>query len=700
MGEHSVSHKAEGSHLEEANERRSDLFFAGTAEMVTNTGPVNEPRPRPRPQELPSLALHNNVPPQQQQHHLSTNGSFGKAPAANLTQYPQTGLPVLNNMAQSGAYSTTLGLATAPKQNKTQAAATQRPKPGARPKFLTDQLDYPYVMPPGPQINFTMADILVIVPGWAKNKSIISRFINNGLTAAVHIAIQQEHRNIDESEDVRRLRELTTDQYRRTMRQDDPAWTRARHRVPNTWNWKFLAVNNFIPDQARDVKFTAPEPIAFAAMTRHIKILPQGADAGDLTRALDFAMKSVKSDIIGEAGEWMFPDDIHAILKHIGYTTITDDHTDRAIFARYQRSVIIAASLDRSKRGYEQTSDQLKASAPKRQHIAAPMAPEHQFLGPRSAEPLKFPSWQASHINATMVPRIQPQVTLAPKTTETSDLAPNLGYGGSQHSQFWPGELPNSNTLPPLQPEATQTGFSTYPAYHSHTLPKAAMQGSPPKPLEHQLTRAGTFMQGPSVTLVPYSNSEDLLAPSEEPSIVRDSTSDDASAPSEERTITPPSLQLLQDAHSPNMVFAQPTEDGFPALPKLLFLDFDTALASLTPQLIDLTGDDVPAMTPEEVDAMMAAHQQYTSTDFMMPSPEGGLFPDTNMDAYQATTYDQRTKYPASKLLRECEEADDLEDVSDLAHAARWCRDPANLSGYYVVGEMDFVMSLQGINVG
>jgi hypothetical protein len=244
-------------------------------------------------------------------------------------------------------------------------------RPPPRAGFFYKMGQYDYIMPDGPALNFTIADILVILPHWYKNLQICQRFQNNGLNSSVHMAILQEHRDIAlEGTEISRAKDAISDQYRKTMRMVEPKWRKTTHKAPGNWDPNALAVNQFVPHSAREEDHIALASISFSSMIHGISKLPQGSDAGDLTRALSFALLYQKPGRNGEAEEYLFPDDLHDILEHVGYTIITDSHTDRAIIGRNEKFINETMNLQRKRRNELQSAGYLAAPLPKRRHVA------------------------------------------------------------------------------------------------------------------------------------------------------------------------------------------------------------------------------------------------------------------------------------------------------------------------------------------
>lgn len=270
--------------------------------------------------------------------------------------------------------------------------ATTQPGTGftvMRAAYLQSLPEHAYVMPPGPALNFTLPDIFVLLPLWFKNTQIVVRALNNGVNSSVHFEILRQHRVLDIPEsELARLKDAISDNYRRTMRRFNIKWTKVSHKAPENWNPNDLSVNYFVPDTPATgssqpqppVAFN--QPIPFKDLMGDVEKLPQGPDAGDLTRAVDFAMNNQKRIENGEVSEWMFPTDIHSILNHIGYTNITGDHLDGSVVARYLKTSKQSAYYDRKRRRDLEAAG-LPAPAPKRRHVAkaktsGPVAPQHE----------------------------------------------------------------------------------------------------------------------------------------------------------------------------------------------------------------------------------------------------------------------------------------------------------------------------------
>ncbi|KAI4699088.1 hypothetical protein J4E81_004979 [Alternaria sp. BMP 2799] len=231
--------------------------------------------------------------------------------------------------------------------------APARGKP--RAQFLVDIPAHEYKLRCDRPINATLVDLIVILPQWFRNPAVAWRMLCNGITAAVHFAILDKHRHLGltSSEEAERARDHISDTYRKTMRRIEPTWTKAKHHVPGNWDKSVMCINNFLPEAAKKADYIPPPSIPFKNLAIGLKSLPQDDDVGDLTRALDFALRYQKLDGHGQMTDFMFPDDIQLILRCIGPTETSRNRYDEAVISRYSEVVRVAES-ERRKQLHEQ----------------------------------------------------------------------------------------------------------------------------------------------------------------------------------------------------------------------------------------------------------------------------------------------------------------------------------------------------------
>ena len=152
----------------------------------------------------------------------------------------------------------------------------------------------------------------------------------------------------------------------------DPKWTKQTHRAPVGWNLEAMSIHDFTPECLESGgPYVAPPSIPFKDLAIGLKKLPKGKDAGDLTRALDYAMRNQKLDSNGHPAEFVFPDDIQLILNAIGRTPVTAGNTDVAIITRHHHALREFEAVRRKKLSEERKQ---MADARRQQELAVQAA--------------------------------------------------------------------------------------------------------------------------------------------------------------------------------------------------------------------------------------------------------------------------------------------------------------------------------------
>ncbi|KAJ4350861.1 hypothetical protein N0V95_004360 [Ascochyta clinopodiicola] len=318
---------------------------------------------------------------------------------------------------------------------RTLSGAPAQEHPNAYTIFLRDLPAHCYILPSVP-LNFTLVELIVLLPNWFKNKAVAARFMNNNLTAAVHFMILEEHRHLqfDTEKDREKARKTIADEYRRTMRKMFPSWTKAGHTIPPGWVPNSLVMDGFVPDDVQMHGYRRPSSIPFRDLAMGVKKVPEGNDAGDLTCALQFALQRPEV--------YMFPEDLPVILDYIGLSKITTAHTDMVIVRRYdemKRKDDHAKKYSSRHHGPRPTPDELIARlSPRepfeREELHAMMQALRQDGHPAPANPLEayeqpFQSPQ-SEINVARMPSQQVQIAL-PQHQESivhAQAQPNLAH--------------------------------------------------------------------------------------------------------------------------------------------------------------------------------------------------------------------------------------------------------------------------------
>lgn len=193
-----------------------------------------------------------------------------------------------------------------------------------------------------PDGNLTAAEIIAYLPHWLKSVDVINRFVTNGARPIIIAAMVNEfrHQPRGESFQPNSVGIMMSYAMRRAGYAD---WTFGTHEL---WAHESeLAEHNLSVKDFRTPRVThpkhihkasrkktkynvEPEPVEFKDLALHVKKHPQGADALDLTRCVQYALSHQDED-------WLFPDDFQHLLAHLGPAAITHSHQDRQVFARH-----------------------------------------------------------------------------------------------------------------------------------------------------------------------------------------------------------------------------------------------------------------------------------------------------------------------------------------------------------------------------
>jgi hypothetical protein len=238
-----------------------------------------------------------------------------------------------------------------------------QPNPMTNKNFLANLPAHCYTLPDVP-LNFTIVEILVLLPNWFRNKALCARFLNNHLTGSIHFMILEEHRELQfgSEHERERARKWLTDEYRKAMRKDNKDWTKATHVKPAGWQPTAMGVDGFTPDDVEVPGYRRVPSIFFRDLAIGVKKMPEGPAAGDLTRALLFAIESKQ--------DYLFPEDLPTILDYIGRTQITTAHTDRLIVHTYSELKLQEETRNRALRQQYNQANQAAQAQPTLQQMA------------------------------------------------------------------------------------------------------------------------------------------------------------------------------------------------------------------------------------------------------------------------------------------------------------------------------------------
>jgi hypothetical protein len=352
------------------------------------------------------------------------------------------------------------------------------PHPNAAKIFLRNLPGHCYTLPNVP-LNFTLVEIIVLLPNWFKNKNIALRFMSNYLTANVHFAIFEKHRECHFKDNYERekAKKAITDEYRKAMRShpQNRGWTKAKHTEPLGWDPKLIGMDGFVPDDARLPQYHRLPSLPLRDLMIGVKKLPESTDAGDLTRCVQFALT--------RPDNFMFPEDLPRILDHVGRTEVMTAHTDRAIVRAYTNHMRKGAAAKRPERDWDE-AERVTREAREKTRAGIPQP---------QANPSKLQT-QVRHMVANKVPQHStppPPAMMTPPSVPT-DYQPQpaaVNFSDGELEAMLRSYVQESDEMP--TPPA-----SLPPAYHPRRLLRecieghVAFDGSP-------LARAARFAQQP-----------------------------------------------------------------------------------------------------------------------------------------------------------------------------------------------------------
>jgi hypothetical protein len=521
--------------------------------------------------------------------------------------------------------------------------APMAPRPRQyRKKVLADVPRHEYMLPGGGAINATLMDIIAILPQWFRNLELSARFVNNGINAGIHVALLEEHRHVDvyTLEDRKRWRDRLGEAYRRSMRKVDPEWKQGKHHAPQGWNEQDIDIAGFVPEAAREAGYIAPTAISFKDLSIGLKKLPQGNDAGDLTRALDYAMHNHKVDENGQEVELMFPDDVQAILNQIGRTRVTREHTDRSILARHTK-----VQRDTSHLKSKQTTEDRKQRDTVEENTNHSHGQFHSHTMPSQKLAL---------------------MSRAPQQSNYEDFFANLH--AYQPQQSAPNFLNSDNGV-------YQMGMDRFISTPADQVP----QRMPLEDVFQDVSYGGT---------VPNNSGYGFTFPYPPPA--HRSTSQEAAAAVASQLVAQGAEQAVADSSA--SIFDLSEMDfsytDLPDVPAICELDGVPNQKNRVPDWANLS----PEAAEREMESLMAAMIS-PYDEFGLPIQEASFdfsTLDTPFDFTGLLTPTPSSPLPA-QLLENCPEGLDEDDHSDLARASRWAREYPG---------MGFTMADVGLVVG
>lgn len=238
-----------------------------------------------------------------------------------------------------------------------------------------------------------------------------------------------------------------------------------------------MDVSGFVPEDVQADGYRRLPSISFRDLMIGVKKIPEGTNAGDLTRALLFALENDY--------DYRFPDDLPTILDHIGRTHITTAHTDRLIVRRYSDLKRLEDGANRLPRQNHSRNFNSQPSEDQTQgSLKGPLgeiATSSQMGGPSTPQNQQMLQYGTQSFSA-----IQP--TMAMRSEEAVDSQMHAAH--VVRSDEVMDDLPR----PYLDKDLVQV--PTTPSYDSHNLPRDCIEGNVAFD-ESPFARAARFAQRP-----------------------------------------------------------------------------------------------------------------------------------------------------------------------------------------------------------
>lgn len=178
--------------------------------------------------------------------------------------------------------------------------------------------------------NLTAVELLTFLPQYLKSADVVYRFISNGGTRSVLTAIVNTTRDLDRPWDINRsgwwmCKAMRGAGYNGWTTRTHDRW----HAVQQpTWDETKINTAGFRTPSEIEKSDEMDKPILFANLGIDVRSFPQGGDALDLTRMVQYAMQNPEE-------LWEYPTDYAELLKIVGASEVKTENTDRQVFKRW-----------------------------------------------------------------------------------------------------------------------------------------------------------------------------------------------------------------------------------------------------------------------------------------------------------------------------------------------------------------------------
>lgn len=182
---------------------------------------------------------------------------------------------------------------------------------------------------PFPQrANMTVAEILAFLPNSINCADVIYRMVSNGGTRRTIHAVINTHRDFEAEWSANCCGEAM---YKTMNKAGYTNWTIKKHDLwhadrKTSWDGHRLDVGGF-----RTASTGMPvETVSFRSLAENVRTLPEGDDALDLTRMIQYCVQNRED-------HWNYPKDYDELLELLGGAAeIREQNTDGAVFGRWE----------------------------------------------------------------------------------------------------------------------------------------------------------------------------------------------------------------------------------------------------------------------------------------------------------------------------------------------------------------------------
>lgn len=181
--------------------------------------------------------------------------------------------------------------------------------------------------------NITAYELLTFLPNCLMSADTVYRLISNGGTRQTIWTMVNVARDMPQGFDPNRC---GTVMYRAMTEAGFEKWTIKTHdqwhhsRLLDGWDETVLNVRGYRTPSAIRLKPVEQGDILFRSLAAGVRRMPQGDDALDLTRMVEYSVNNPSE-------AWLYPRDYEVLCNHIGGALQpTKEHIDRAAFKRWE----------------------------------------------------------------------------------------------------------------------------------------------------------------------------------------------------------------------------------------------------------------------------------------------------------------------------------------------------------------------------